>query len=363
MIEDAQRVGKNGNSSPAIADSACEGVSVVICCYNSANLLPPVLEHLKAQQQVPPDLLWEVVVVDNASTDDTAAVARRCWQGFEKVPLRVVSEPRLGLSNARERAFKEASYELVTFVDDDNWVDEHWIKVVSEVMSEPRLGAVGSYNEPVADVPLPMWFDRYAGMYAASAERDVLQQSESIHRLCGAGMTVRKSAWRSLKENGFRQWLGGRNGRLLSCGEDTELSYALYLSGWVLLLEPRLRLRHFMPQPRLEWRYFRRMVRSYAASHVSLDPYHLLGQAGRNSVVELLRHQWWWHLRAPLVALARRPVKAAKAVFRPLEADPEVVELEAAFGRLLGLLKLRGRYGIARREIQRARWRKLESLL
>ncbi|MGF2076073.1 glycosyltransferase, partial [Enterococcus casseliflavus] len=54
------------------------GVSVVVCSHNGADRLPGTLAHL-ASQRVTRDLLWEVIVIDNASTDDTAGVARRHW--------------------------------------------------------------------------------------------------------------------------------------------------------------------------------------------------------------------------------------------------------------------------------------------
>src|SRR5690348_8092021 len=73
------------------------GISVVICTYNGAERLPQTLAHLAAQEDTG-TIAWEVLVVDNASTDDTAEVARRCWPADAPAPLRVVGEPRMGLS-------------------------------------------------------------------------------------------------------------------------------------------------------------------------------------------------------------------------------------------------------------------------
>lgn len=127
------------------------GVSVVICCHNSARLLPPTLEHLKAQQVVG-GIRWEVIVVDNASTDETAKVALRCWPNDFPVRLRVVAEPKLGLSHARERGFREAQFEIVGFVDDDNWLCEGWVAAVSDALTnDPDLGGVGSLVYPVLE--------------------------------------------------------------------------------------------------------------------------------------------------------------------------------------------------------------------
>src|SRR5262245_30460570 len=111
------------------------GVSVAICCHNSETLLPTTIMHLK-NQRVDGDLKWEVLVIDNACTASTALVARRCGCPDGLVALRVVQEPRLGLSYARERAFDEARYDIVSFIDDDNWVAPQWVTTAWRCMSE-----------------------------------------------------------------------------------------------------------------------------------------------------------------------------------------------------------------------------------
>src|SRR6516165_10294953 len=127
-----------------------EGLSIVICCYNGGSRLPPTLAHLKVQDQAP--VPWEIVLVDNASTDNTVEVARSCWKDGP-VPLRVVYEPQLGTRYARERGLQEATYSLVGFVDDDNWVKRDWVTTAYEIMSSDRkLGALSSIRIPVSDV-------------------------------------------------------------------------------------------------------------------------------------------------------------------------------------------------------------------
>jgi glycosyltransferase involved in cell wall biosynthesis len=118
----------------------CLGVSVAICCHNSETLLPATIAHLR-NRCVSRDMKWEVLVIDNASTDKTAMVARKCWGDDGPAPMRVVHGNRLGLSYARERAFNEAKYEIVSFIDDDNWVAPEWIRTVS---LNPQLNLVDS---------------------------------------------------------------------------------------------------------------------------------------------------------------------------------------------------------------------------
>src|SRR6202041_1226588 len=125
------------------------------------------IAHLK-RQDVGDYLKWEVLVIDKASTDKTAVVARQCWGEDGSEPMRVMYEARLGLGYARDRAFKEARYEIITFIDDDNWVTPEWVATVCQCMSmDLQLGAIGSANTAVADVPFPEWFSRYRNYYAA----------------------------------------------------------------------------------------------------------------------------------------------------------------------------------------------------
>ena len=78
---------------------------------------------------------WEVLVVDHASIDETAAVARRCWPRDHPVPLRVAVEAMPESSNARLGAFRKARYEFPSFLDDD-WVDLNWLQQAAEIMTE-----------------------------------------------------------------------------------------------------------------------------------------------------------------------------------------------------------------------------------
>src|SRR6266516_3860790 len=98
--ETSERHTANRNNSRPL------GVSVVICCHNSAQRLAKPLAHL-AVQQVPQGIPWEVILIDNASTDGTADFATAHWPATASAPLRVISEPRLGLTHARECGFRE----------------------------------------------------------------------------------------------------------------------------------------------------------------------------------------------------------------------------------------------------------------
>jgi glycosyltransferase involved in cell wall biosynthesis len=336
-----------------------EGLSVIICCHNSSSRLPLTLSHLKGQE--PPAAPWELLLIDNASTDVTAEVARSCWQDGP-APLRIIDESRLGVRFARERGLREARYEFLGFVDDDNWVAHDWVRTAHHIMStDSELGAVGSIREAACEVSWPAWFDDFHSLYAVLTEQDLKQMHGPVDWLPTAGLCVRKAAWDRLIRNGFRSQLTGTVGQKLQGGEDTELTIALRLSGWKLAVDPRLRLQHFVPAQRLRWIYLRKLLRSYAASHVTLDAYIDHSLSLRPGPRRWLSERWWYQLGKSLTQIVTRPRALVAAVSSDAEGRNEVIEIEQQFGRVLGLLQLRGRYGALRRDLRNALWRRCDA--
>lgn len=87
---------------------------------------------------------WEGLLIDNASTDRSAEVARSCWQNGP-APLRLIDESPTGVRYARERGLAEARYECLGFVDDDHWVAHDWVRAAYDIISsDSSPGGVGS---------------------------------------------------------------------------------------------------------------------------------------------------------------------------------------------------------------------------
>lgn len=335
----------------------CGGVSVVICCFNSVERLRATLEHL-ARQRVPAGRPWEVIVVDNCSQDGTAEFARSVWPAGTADTLRVVFEGKPGLIHARERGFAAAEHEFISFVDDDNWVCPEWVALVSEIMlAKPEVGALGAFCEAVCEGKAPDWFERFSRSYAVGGMADeAADVTWTKGHLFGAGLTVRKKAWESLWQQGFRPLLSGRKGKSLAAGEDTEICKALRLAGWRLYFDPRLRLQHFIPKRRLEWDYLRRMRRGMGACSIYVDCYSFASAANRFGLSKSIRENWVYQLLAALWVLAQagRPAWDSKA--RKLEGSEGAALAEWQVGRLGALWQERGGYNRAIRKIRQAPW-------
>jgi len=133
----------------------------------------------------PPQIEWEVLVIDNGSTDETGQVARGSWPADASTRLRVVKEETLGLSRARRRGFLEARHEIVCFVDDDNWVCPAWVEIVSTVMgAHPDVAVCGGDSVAVFEEPEPPWF---ADTRAASVWVHNARRGDTTRGLSGSG--------------------------------------------------------------------------------------------------------------------------------------------------------------------------------
>jgi glycosyltransferase involved in cell wall biosynthesis len=248
-----------------------DDLTLLICTHNNAGLLDGALEKI-AQQVLPPDARWEVLVVANRCTDETPEVVRR-WGASGRIPrLRYISERRLGISHARERGLRESHGRLVGFVDDDCLLAPDWAtQALRFAEANPRAGAFGGINELAWEVPPT----RVADLYGESLAR---QDLGPVPRLMpvnewrmpvGAGLVVRRQA---IIDSGWIEHgqLSARGPRSLGAGEDTEISLRIRRAGWEVWYSPELRLRHVIPPERMTLAYLRRLHRGFGRADVFL---------------------------------------------------------------------------------------------
>lgn len=129
--------------------------SVIICTYNRCQNLPTCLGKLAHQQGVE-ELQWEVVVVDNNSTDQTPKTVRDL---AAELPIRIryVREPQQGLNYARNRGVTESGSKYFAFVDDDITTEAHWLSAVYSSFQTNDADAVGGRIHLDPSLKLPAW--------------------------------------------------------------------------------------------------------------------------------------------------------------------------------------------------------------
>lgn len=128
-------------------------LSVVIPTRNRAKMLADLLESLRVQESR--GLNWEILVVDNNSTDDTSGMVESKKAGFP-VPLLYIYEPNWGLHSCRNRGAKEANGVVVSFLDDDMIVSEQWIQGARLIL-EGQADLVGGRILPLWEASPPSW--------------------------------------------------------------------------------------------------------------------------------------------------------------------------------------------------------------
>jgi glycosyltransferase involved in cell wall biosynthesis len=236
-----------------------KGVSVIICCYNSSGRIRETLDAL-AKQQFTSTVFWEIILVDNASADNTAAVARAIWEDLGSgTRLRIVTEPQPGLGNARMKGISEARYSTLLFCDDDNWLAPQYVQGMYEILdNNPAIAACGGKGIPVFETAKPYWFDEYAETFATGSQ-EMNSEHGRLLNLYGAGLAIRKHALEQLYRSGFKPVMQGRVGKKLSSAEDTELTYALVLMGYTLYYAEELTFAHYLPEERLTFNYLKKI--------------------------------------------------------------------------------------------------------
>ena len=255
------------------------GVSIVVCTFNGANLLPETIRHI-AQQRVRPDIQWEVIIIDNASIDDTSRIVEAEWGKYNhSLQFRLLYQPEAGLAYARELALKNAQYEFVLFCDDDNWLDLDYVNRAYDLMLQrPSIGVLGGNGELLFETSPPDWL----GENSIFANGPQAKESGSVKSrvVYGAGFVIRNTAFKAAVEMGFKSMLTDRVAGKLSAGGDYEICYAIALAGYDIWYDEELKFKHFIPGSRTCWDYNIRLIREGVKSFEVLIPYRIQAMTG-----------------------------------------------------------------------------------
>jgi glycosyltransferase involved in cell wall biosynthesis len=320
-------------------------ISVVICCHNSAKRLPETLLHL-SRQKVPRELMWEIVVVDNASTDETVAAARRFADQHPGLQVRIVRELELGQTFARLRGLREMRGKIVLFVDDDNWLDPEYVAMVGDAfLAHPEISALGGMSTAVYEQNPPAWMSRHQRWYAVSGVPESSDELNEVEFLWGAGTAFRRAALEDVVSKPLR--ITGRRGTALQAGDDNELCCRLRARGERLFCHSGLRFRHFLPQQRVQWNYLRRLHRAAGEISVLLDAYRFSSATSDNRsrpTPQWLLRSWHAQVMNVWLQLLRHPVVLWRSSRSAMENDDTVLRVESYQGRLAALRRHRGDY-------------------
>lgn len=235
----------------------CE-ISVILCTYNRAHNLAECFAHLDRQENSE-EIDWELVVVDNNSSDDTASVVKKL-AGQCTFKVRYLFEKKQGLSHARNCGVNGTDSPYVVFIDDDIRVDSNWIRAIHDTFKEKQCDAVGGPIKVVSPQQLPKWI--VPEMYGFLGHMDYGNQAiplDGIERFpFGGNMAFRRVALTKVgdfdPELG-RKGSGGQREELLK-GEETDFFSRLAKQGGTTWYNPDASVNHMILPYQLKRRFF-----------------------------------------------------------------------------------------------------------
>jgi len=226
-------------------------ISVVICTYNRSELLSKCLLSL-AEQSLGKEL-YEVIVADNNSSDDTCQIVE---EHARKEPnIRICCEKKRGANHTRNTGVGLAAGEYIAFIDDDAVAYPDWLSNIHDYICQHREVVVfGGPYDSYSLVPTPEWFPpEYGMLFLGDNERPVKIGTEWI---AGTNLIVKKDAFLSV--GGFHGKLGSVENGVFYYGEETRLLIDLSERGFSVYYVPSVKVKHLIRSDKmsLKWLLF-----------------------------------------------------------------------------------------------------------
>lgn len=229
-----QRVFQSPPSAHVVPE-ARPRVSVVVCAYNAAATIDECLTSLEQLRY--PD--FEVIVVNDGSTDQTGAIAARH-------PIaRLITTPNSGLATARNIGLHEATGDIVAYTDADVRVDPEWLRFLVQRFADDDVVAVGGPNIVPADDP---WIAQCVAR-APGAPTHVLLDDRTAEHIPGCNCAFRRDALAAI---------GGFNPIFVRAGDDVDVCWRLQARGGRVGFAPAA----------LVWHHHRASVRGYLRQQI-----------------------------------------------------------------------------------------------
>ncbi len=232
-------------------------ISAIISTFNRAGFLPGLFDSLK-NQTLPADA-FEVIIINNNSTDNTELLSGEFLKNREGIRVRYFTESSQGLSFARNRGIREAAGELVTFIDDDALPAKDFLeKSVSFFDDHPEAGASGGRILLQFMGSKPGWYNRFLSPLLGYFNYGNRTRQFKNNYFRGSNMTFRKSLFDKFEP--FNTKLG-RTGDTLTGGEEKELFYRLKKNGIQLWYNADAVVHHLVPAERTTVEFIRKQAR------------------------------------------------------------------------------------------------------
>lgn len=287
-------------------------ISVVTATRNRGNRLGKYFSAFE-RMRVPRGLDWELIVVNNASTDDTVGVTRE-YVARTFLPLKLATENRIGVSSARNTGISLANGDVVAIIDDDCYVEPDWLEATLSIFALPDIDLAGGpvlLHNP-QDLPV--------SIRTATEIQAVTRMDEIFYSVPGCNMAARREVYESI--GGYDPNMGPGRGL---AAEDSDLLYRALCRGYRIWYRPEMRVQHAHGRRTLAQQ--KALERSYVIGRGGFYAKHLLG--GDPQAMRAL----YWELTS---ALSKRGTDGRKRNARnwPLVRQLMTGFLQVGYGKI-----------------------------
>ena len=230
-------------------------ISFIICTYNREKYIYECLSHV-AKNTSQED--WEIVLVNNNSTDNTAVECERFVRDYKPTNYHYFVETQQGLSYARNRGIAEAKGEWLVFLDDDAMVGPDYIANLQKmIVAHPEAAAFGGQIVPFFEDGEPDWYSKWSMGFVSAIDR-----GDSVHIFpenkypIGANMGITREA---LDKVGVFNTELGRTGNNLLAGEEKDLFNRIRKAHGTILYFPNIGVKHCIPGRRTTKEFVKRL--------------------------------------------------------------------------------------------------------
>jgi glycosyltransferase involved in cell wall biosynthesis len=261
-------------------------VSCIIPTLNRSALLTKTINSL-IKQNVPQDL-YEILIVDNGSTDNTKAISEDIIKETANRRIRYLFEPEPGLLAGRHRGALEAKGELLVFVDDDIEATAGWLGAIFETFKSPEVQLVGGRNLPKFEVEPPAWLKSLCDATRDGGWLSLLDLGESEREIdpnyvWGLNFAIRRRALHDL--GGFHPDCISRELQRFQGDGETGLTMKARSRGYRAVYQPKATINHIIPASRMTPEYFEQR----AFYQGVCDSYSNIRRQGRATSVESVK--------------------------------------------------------------------------
>ena len=236
-------------------------ISIVVCTYNRAKMLRGALGSLIGQE-TDGRFSYEIVVIDDGSTDDTGGVVKEVAERSQ-VSVRYVYNNGSGIAEARNKGVIEARGGWIAFFDDDQLAEKDWLKNLFEIALQTGADCVGGTR--LLDLPEEE-LSRLGPVSREILGEYVWQEESCVYRgkkhPATGSILVNRSVFDSL---------GLFDTSLLGGGEDYDLVNRMCTAGYDIWSAPNAVVRHLIPRYRLELAFFRWSSLRRGATHALIN--------------------------------------------------------------------------------------------